>query len=101
MSSCKYHVLSLLARDVLAIHASTVPSESAFSTGERIIDPLRCSMSTSTVEALICTQSWLHTSQRKLSAREAAEEVQAHEDIREVAGIITFLCIQSFFQRTA
>jgi hypothetical protein len=54
-SSNKYPVLSLLAKDVLAIPASTVPSESAFSTGGRIIDPLRCSLSTSTVEALICT----------------------------------------------
>jgi len=34
------------------------------------------------VEALICSQSWLQTSQRKLSEREAAEEVQAYE-IRE------------------
>ena len=35
------------------------------------------------VEALICSQSWLQTSQRKLSEREAAEEVQADEEIRE------------------
>ena len=35
------------------------------------------------VEALICSQSWLQTSQRKLSEREAAEEVQAYEEIRE------------------
>ncbi|XP_072147978.1 zinc finger BED domain-containing protein RICESLEEPER 1-like [Setaria viridis] len=83
MSSNKYPVLSLLAKDVLAIPASTVPSESAFSTGGRIIDPLRCSLSTSTVEALICAQSWLHTSHTKVSAREAAEEVQTYEEIRE------------------
>jgi hypothetical protein len=55
VNSNKYPVLSLLAKDVLAVPASTVPSESAFSTGGRIIDPLRCSLSTSTVEALICT----------------------------------------------
>ncbi|CAN6245359.1 unnamed protein product, partial [Urochloa humidicola] len=82
-NSSRYPVLSLLAKDVLAVPASTVPSESAFSTGGRIVDPLRCSLSTSTVEALICSQSWLHSSQGKLSAREAAEEVQLYEDIRE------------------
>jgi len=88
VSSNKYHVLSRLAKDVLAVPASTVPSESAFSTGGRIIDPLRCSLSTSTVEALICTQSWLQTSQNKVSAREAAEDIQTYEEIRE--GIVLY-----------
>ena len=83
MSSNKYHVLSHLAKDVLAVPASTVPSELAFSTGGHVIDPLRCNLSTSTVEALICTQSWLHTSKDKVSAREAAEDIQTHEEIRE------------------
>ena len=84
MSSNKYPILSLLAKDVLAVPASTVPSESAFSTGGRIIDPLRCSLSTSTVEALICPQSWLQTSsQSKVSAREVVEEIQTYEEIRE------------------
>ncbi|KAF8661542.1 hypothetical protein HU200_056963 [Digitaria exilis] len=90
VSSNKYPVLSLLAKDVLAVPASTVPSESAFSTGGRIIDPLRCSLSTNTVEALICSQSWLHTSQSRLSVREIAEEVQSYEDIGE--GIFAIMC---------
>jgi hypothetical protein len=75
-----------MAKDVLAMPASTVPSESAFSTGGRIIDPLRCSLSTDTVEALICAQSWLHTTHTKVNAREAAEELQSYEEIKE--GII-------------
>ena len=83
MNSNKYPILSLLAKDVLAVPAFTVPSESAFSIDGRIIDLLRCSLSTDTVEALICSQSWLRTSQSKLSEREAAEEVQAYEEIRE------------------
>ncbi|CAN6328925.1 unnamed protein product [Urochloa humidicola] len=82
-SSNIYPVLSLLAKDVLAIPASTVPFESAFSMGGSIIDPLRCSLSTNTVEALICAQSWLHASQSKVSAREDAEDVQMYEEIRE------------------
>jgi hypothetical protein len=68
---------------VLAVPTSTVSSESAFSTGGCIIDPLRCSLSTDTIEALICAQSWLQTSQSKVSARETAEEIQTYEEIRE------------------
>jgi hypothetical protein len=36
-----YPVLSMLARDVLAIQVPTVASESAFSAGGRVIDPFR------------------------------------------------------------
>ena len=35
----KYSILSRLARDVLVVPVSTVASESAFSTGGRILDP--------------------------------------------------------------
>ncbi|CAJ2657755.1 unnamed protein product [Trifolium pratense] len=55
----KYFVLSLMARDILAIPISTVSSESAFSTGGRVLDPYRSSLKAETVEALICTQSWI------------------------------------------
>jgi hypothetical protein len=55
----KYPILSRMARDVLAAPASTVASESAFSTSGRIINDHRTRLSGSTVEALICFQDWL------------------------------------------
>ncbi|RZC59832.1 hypothetical protein C5167_007139 [Papaver somniferum] len=58
-NSTKYKVLSLMAKDILAIPVSSVASESAFSTGKRILTPWRSSLSVRTVEALLCTQSWL------------------------------------------
>ena len=54
-----YPVLSKMARDILAIPASTVPSESAFSTGGRVVSDYRSSLTPSTVEVLICLQDWL------------------------------------------
>jgi hypothetical protein len=53
-----YPVLSVMARDILAIPASTVPSESAFSTGGRVISDYRSSLAPTTIEALICLQDW-------------------------------------------
>ena len=44
---------------MLAIPVSTVVSEVAFSTGDRILDPFQSSLSPSTVQALICCQNWL------------------------------------------
>lgn len=52
-SSERYPVVSMIARDVLAIPTSIVASESAFSTGDRILDCYRSSLSTKTVEALV------------------------------------------------
>ncbi|TVU48891.1 hypothetical protein EJB05_00173, partial [Eragrostis curvula] len=57
-NSSKYPILARIARDVLAIPASSVASEAAFSTGKRIISDDRSSLAPETVEALICLQDW-------------------------------------------
>ena len=48
-----------MAKLVLAMPISTVASESAFSTGGRVIDTTRSSLTHVTAEALICTQDWI------------------------------------------
>jgi hypothetical protein len=47
---------------VLAIPVTTIASESAFSTGGRVLDPFKNSLALKTVEALVCTQNWLRSS---------------------------------------
>lgn len=55
----QYPVLAKMARDFLAISLSTVASESTFNTAGIIIDKCRNSLSSETVEALICAKDWL------------------------------------------
>ena len=57
MNSFRYQVISQIARDVLVIYVSIVVSKSAFSTGERVLDSFRSSLSLNTVEVLICTHN--------------------------------------------
>ncbi|KAL6225590.1 hypothetical protein ACLB2K_004439 [Fragaria x ananassa] len=55
----KYPTLYKVARDILAIPVSTVASESAFSTGGRIVSPHRNRLHSNTLEALMCGRDWL------------------------------------------
>jgi hypothetical protein len=59
LHSTKYPTLSRLARDVFAAPATTVASESTFSTGGRVISEYRSRLTSKNVEALICLQDWL------------------------------------------
>ncbi|CAE5976316.1 unnamed protein product [Arabidopsis arenosa] len=63
-NSSKYPIMSLMAREILAVPVSSVASESAFSTGGRILDQYRSCLNPEMVEALVLTQDWLRASLR-------------------------------------
>ncbi|ONK62370.1 uncharacterized protein A4U43_C07F3180 [Asparagus officinalis] len=55
-----YPVLSMMARDILAIPVSSVTSKSAFRAWRKLIDQYSKFVDSSMVETLICSQEWLH-----------------------------------------
>ena len=59
LNGVKYSGLTLIVKDVLAIPISTVASESCFSTGGRVVNSFRASLTPTIMEALICVQNWL------------------------------------------
>ncbi|WOG86324.1 hypothetical protein DCAR_0205526 [Daucus carota subsp. sativus] len=61
----KYPNLQHMARDFLAIPASTVASESSFSSSGRLVSPHRNRLHPNTIEALMCAQSWLWAAKMK------------------------------------
>ncbi|KAH0669284.1 hypothetical protein KY285_023443 [Solanum tuberosum] len=83
VSSSRYPIVVKIARDILSIPISTVASESAFSTGGRILDSYRSSLSPKTVEALICTQQWLRSPSKECKLEDILEEVQKIDEIEE------------------
>lgn len=78
-NASRYKILSLIAKDILAIPVSTVASESAFSTSGRILDPFRSSLSPKMVEALVCTQSWLKGSHGGIKSNMFLDETHSYE----------------------
>nr|XP_051178170.1 uncharacterized protein LOC127292756 isoform X3 [Lolium perenne] len=61
VNSERYPILGNMARDVLAVPASTVASESAFSACGRVITDHRSSLAPETVEALMCYGDWIRS----------------------------------------
>ncbi|KAH9705837.1 transcription factor TGA10 [Citrus sinensis] len=55
----RYPTLARIARDILAIPITTVAYESAFNTSGRVVSPYHNRLHPSTLEALMCCQSWL------------------------------------------
>ena len=79
LNSERFSILSTLARDVLVVPISTVASESAFSTGGRVHDYFRYSLTPKVVEALICSQNWMRMSKNPVSIEESLEEIEKFE----------------------
>ncbi|XP_050212795.1 zinc finger BED domain-containing protein RICESLEEPER 2-like [Mercurialis annua] len=79
LNSERFPILSKMARDILAIPISTVASESAFSTGGRVLDCFRSSLTPRLAEALICAQDWLRASNLPLIVEESIDELELFE----------------------
>ena len=56
-------------------------SKSAFSTGGRVLDPFRSSLTPKMVEALFYGQNWLRSSPIPINLREAMDDIEKYEKI--------------------
>ena len=82
-NASRYVILSMIAKNILAIPVSTVASESAFSTSGHILDSFRSSLSPKMVEALVCTQSWLRMRYQTIQTKEYLDETSCYEFLEE------------------
>ncbi|KAM6571670.1 hypothetical protein CsatA_015750 [Cannabis sativa] len=81
----KYPVVARMAKEVLAVQMSTVASESAFSTGGRILDAFRSSLSPRMVEALICSKNWYTCEyEEPIVLRQYMDEIEGLETCEQV-----------------
>ncbi|GKD54073.1 zinc finger BED domain-containing protein RICESLEEPER 2-like protein, partial [Tanacetum coccineum] len=81
VNSLKFPILSQVARHVLGMPISTVASESAFSTGGRVIDLFISSLTPKIAEALICTQDWIRSTPTDIGLQDMP--VNALEELQE------------------
>ncbi|XP_026378640.1 zinc finger BED domain-containing protein RICESLEEPER 2-like [Papaver somniferum] len=76
-----YHAFAIMARDILTVPITSVPSECAFSTAKRVLDAFRSSMKPKTVECLICAQDWLKNSMEPIGMEGKAETLDDNEKV--------------------
>ncbi|KAH0648267.1 hypothetical protein KY285_033515 [Solanum tuberosum] len=70
INSPRFPILAEMARNVLVIPISSVASECAFSTGGRILDSFRSSLTPKLVQTLVCLQDWIRSESRHVSVEE-------------------------------
>ena len=80
VNSPRFPILSEMARDVLSIPVSSVASECAFSTGGRILDSFRSSLTPKLVQALVCLQDWLQSEPQPISIEEDLDFLEQLEE---------------------
>ncbi|CAN1850459.1 Zinc finger BED domain-containing protein RICESLEEPER 2 [Linum perenne] len=93
----KYKILSKMACEIMAIPITSVASESAFSAGDRVIDPSRSSLGQKTIEALLCSQDWL----RNHYGLTSGSKVSFFSYFHNCNCSIQFVIKSSFFQSTS
>lgn len=59
-----YPTLAMMARDVFAVPVSTVPSESCFSSANRILSDRRSKLGPHVFERLVCLKDWINAEDR-------------------------------------
>ncbi|KAF5175022.1 Zinc finger bed domain-containing protein daysleeper [Thalictrum thalictroides] len=79
INATRYPILSLVAKDVLAIPVTSVASESAFSTGGCVLNPFRTSLLPNTVEALVCTHNWLRLTAKPIDLLASMKEIKQYD----------------------
>ncbi|XP_020272159.1 zinc finger BED domain-containing protein RICESLEEPER 2-like [Asparagus officinalis] len=77
VNSARFPILSRMVYDVLAIPISIVTSESTFSTGGRVLDPFRSSLTPRMVQSLVYTFDWL----QNLLATPGSSKICFEEDL--------------------
>ncbi|KAM3282726.1 hypothetical protein P3S67_026371 [Capsicum chacoense] len=73
VNESRFPILAEMAHDVLAILIPSVASECAFTTGGRVIDPFRSSLTPKLVQSLICLQDWLRRKPIPINVEEDLE----------------------------
>ena len=69
-----------MARDVFAVLVSTVPSESCFSSANRILSDKRSKLGPHVFERLVCLKDWIQAEERM---QHVPEQISSEDDTEE------------------
>lgn len=89
INSPRFPVLSRMVRDVLAVPISTVASESAFSTGGRVLDAFRSSLTPKIAQGLICLQDWYRSGRDQSIVTSLEENLESLDQLEKGINFIS------------
>ncbi|XP_070047084.1 zinc finger BED domain-containing protein RICESLEEPER 2-like [Nicotiana tomentosiformis] len=95
VNSPRFPILAEMARDVLSISISSVASECVFSTGGRILNSFRSSLTPKLVEVLVCLQDWLRSEPLPVSVE---EDLDVLEQLEQGSNILIYLIVYYFYK---
>ncbi|KAM3238296.1 zinc finger BED domain-containing protein RICESLEEPER 2-like [Capsicum annuum] len=82
--SSRFPILAEMARDVLSFPISSVASECTFSTGGRILDSFRSSLTPKLVQTLVCLQDWIRSESQPVSIEEDIDVLEKLEQSKNI-----------------
>lgn len=84
LNAHRFPIVAKMARNFLTIRATSVSSESTFSTGGRVLDDYRSSLLPSMVEALVCASSFIKDSKINMMKPTIVEEEDSDDDVEVI-----------------
>ncbi|XP_075077310.1 zinc finger BED domain-containing protein RICESLEEPER 2-like [Nicotiana tabacum] len=102
VNSPRFPILGEMAQNVLFIPISSVASECAFSTGKRILDSFKSSLTPKLVEVLVCLQDWLRSEPLPVSVEEdldVLEQLEQGVTMPRLCGLKAISHVWSHYER--
>ena len=69
-----FPILARIAKDILAVPASSVASESAFSAGRRVLDEKRSRLTPESIQICVCKKDWDQAERRTQGLKEDEDD---------------------------
>ncbi|KAE8816976.1 hypothetical protein D1007_05528 [Hordeum vulgare] len=95
LNAHRYPIIAKMGKKFLTIPATSVSSESTFSTGGRVLDDYRSSLRPTMVEALVCASSFIKGSKENHIKPKIIVEDDIYDDVEFIPFLESMVMVES------